>query len=433
MNLLEMRAALAKELVALNKLSVDEDRDLTEVEDARFEEIESEIRAVDKRIKREERASAELVSTQTTGAPSGRADIEVGSDLAAERGFGSFGEQMRAIVLASRGTVDPRLTAINTIATRATGANESIGSEGGFFLQPNLAEEVIKQTHETGMLASRCDSKNAEAMGNSLTINGVDETSRANGSRWGGVQAYWANEAATVTASKPKFRQIDLKLNKLMALYYATDELLEDTTALGEIATEAFTEEMAFKVDDAIMNGDGSGKPLGILNSGALISVSAEAGQAAATVVGKNVIKMRGRLGSQYRANMAWFINQEVEEQLQQMTLPVGTGGVPLYMPANGLSGLPFDTLYGRPVIPIEQCSALGTVGDIVLADMGMYMLLRKRGIEAASSIHVRFIYGENTFRWTMRVDGQPKLNSALTPFKGSTTTSPFVALATRS
>jgi HK97 family phage major capsid protein len=101
-------------------------------------------------------------------------------------------------------------------------------------------------------------------------------------------------------------------------------------------------------------------------------------------------------------------------------------------MPAGGISGSPFNTILGRPLIPIEQASTLGTVGDLVLADLSQYVIIEKDGLQAASSMHVRFIYDEMTFKFTMRVNGQPKLKSAITPANGTNTQSPFVALATR-
>ena len=128
-----------------------------------------------------------------------------------------------------------------------------------------------------------------------------------------------------------------------------------------------------------------------------------------------------------------WFINQDIEPQLFTMGLIVGTGGAPVYLPPGGLSASPYGTLFGRPAVPIEQCSTLGTVGDIILADMSQYVAAEKGGMQTAASIHVRFLYDESCFRFTLRVDGQPMWNTALTPANGSNTLSPFVALATRS
>ena len=56
--------------------------------------------------------------------------------------------------------------------------------------------------------------------------------------------------------------------------------------------------------------------------------------------------------------------------------------------------------------------------------------MISKGGVEAASSIHVKFVEDETAFRFVFRVDGQPIWASAVTPFQGSDTVSPFVALA---
>ena len=195
---------------------------------------------------------------------------------------------------------------------------------------------------------------------------------------------------------------------------------------------QGFAEEFGFKVDDAILNGNGAGQPLGILNSDSLVVVSKESGQTAGTIVVENIVKMWSRCWGRSRQNAAWFINQEIEPQLYTLRLMTGDNGVPVYMPANGLADKPYSTLFGRPVIPLEQCSALGTKGDIILADLSQYLLIDKGGISAASSIHVRFLYDESVFRFIYRVDGQPVWNKPLQPYKGSGTLSPFVALADR-
>ena len=103
-----------------------------------------------------------------------------------------------------------------------------------------------------------------------------------------------------------------------------------------------------------------------------------------------------------------------------------------MYMPAGGVSGAQYSTLFGRPVIPVEQANTIGSLGDISLVDLSQYLLIDKGGLNAASSIHVRFLYDESVFRFIYRVDGQPIWKSTLTPFKGSNTLSPFVTLAPR-
>jgi HK97 family phage major capsid protein len=79
-------------------------------------------------------------------------------------------------------------------------------------------------------------------------------------------------EAGTITATKPKFRQVELKLKKVAAACYATDEQLADTTALASWLERTVPQELRFKVEDAFVNGDGLGKPSGIMQSACLVS-----------------------------------------------------------------------------------------------------------------------------------------------------------------
>lgn len=116
------------------------------------------------------------------------------------------------------------------------------------------------------------------------------------------------------------------------------------------------------------------------------------------------------------------------------MSLSLGSGGSAVYVPAGGASAAPYGLLMGRPVIPIEQCQTVGTAGDIILANFKKgYILGEKGGIKTDVSIHMRFVYDESCFRWVLRIDGQPMLRSAITPFKGSSTVSHFVRIETRS
>ena len=353
-------------------------------------------------------------------------------DQAKKDSFRSFGEMIVAVMRAGSPNpyVDPRLR--TSMFNAATGLQEGIPSDGGFLIQPEFSAELLKRAYETGQVAGKCRRIPIGANANGLKINGIDETSRATGSRWGGVRAYWIGEADDKTASKPKFRQIELSLKKLIGLCYATDELLQDATALESVMNQAFAEEFGFMLDDACVNGSGAGQPLGIMNSLCIVTVAKEAAQAADTVLYENIVNMWSRCYARSRTNAVWFINQDVEPQLFTMGIMVGVGGSPVYMPPGGASAAPYGTLFGRPVVPIEQCQTLGDAGDIILGDFSQYILIDKGGVQSASSIHVRFVNDESVFRFVYRVDGQPIWNSALTPFKGSNTLSPFVRLAAR-
>lgn len=315
---------------------------------------------------------------------------------------------------------------------KATGLAETPASAGGFLVDVDRQAGILSRVYEVGSLLQRVDMVGISAGSNGMTFNAISETSRADGSRRGGIRAYWTAEGGEKTKSKPEFREMELKLKKVAALVYATDELLADASALESWVMANLPEELRFVVEDSIINGTGVGMPLGIVPGGCVVSVSKEVGQAAKTVVSQNVMKMWSRLYAPCRRNAAWLINQDVEPQLYQLNVGVGTGGSLVFMPPGGLSAAPYATLYGRPVLPIEYCQTLGTEGDIILADMSEYQMIEKGGIQSASSIHVRFVYDESVFRFVWRVDGEPKWNSDLTPFKGTNTQSPFVTLKVR-
>jgi HK97 family phage major capsid protein len=418
---------LMKKSADIDAKATNENRELSEAELSLKNEILDTVEETNKIVstmEREERMSNILEgSAKRETIEKGKKEVKAESK---ER-FSSFGQMLSAVAHASvpNGQRDPRLF-------NATGLNETTPSQGGFLVQQDFSSELMQQVFQTGILAPKCRRIQISGAANSIKINGVDETSRAS-TRSGGITGYWIDEAAEKTASKPKFRQIELSLKKLIGLCYATDELLADASALESVVRQGFVSEFGFKLDDAIINGTGAGQPLGILNSSALVSVAKETGQKASTIMFENVVKMYSRMFPQSLPNAVWLINQNIQPQLFGMSMAVGTGGVPVYMPAGGVSGQPYGTLFGRPVIPIEQCATLGTVGDIIFADLGGYILAEKGGIQSDMSIHVQFKYDESVFRFVMRVDGQPERASALTPYKGSDTLSHFVALATRS
>jgi HK97 family phage major capsid protein len=429
-------ARLKKKVDDIDAKCIAENRDPADSEIALKTELMDgidELRKIVLSQERQERTFAELEAPANPPATKPGPKGTPPENRDAKDKFSSFGQQMAAVMRAGcpGGHADPRLYAVRAAGS---GLSESVPSDGGFLVQQDFATELLEDTFATGLLASKCRRIPISGNANSLKINGVDETSRAS-SRYGGIVGYWEDEADTKTKSKPKFRKIELNLKKLIGLCYATDELLEDATALEGVIRNGFVSEFGFLLDDAIINGTGVGQPLGILNAGCLVSVAKETGQKAATILAENIIEMDRRLFASSGANAVWVINQNTKRQLYTMSISVGTGGIPVYMPAGGLSGAPYGQLLAKPVIPIEQCATLGTVGDIILADFSNYILAEKGGIAADMSIHVRFQYDESVFRFVMRIDGQPVRASALSPYKGSATLdtqSHFVALASR-
>ena len=390
-----------------------------------FEKKFSKCKSIDEDIQRYQK----LINLETSmeSEPAGTGEQpQLPGEAEEVQGFASFGEQLAAVaaMVTPGGAVDQRLA--------ATGMSEGVASDGGFLVQTDFRNELIKPVFEGGQIASRIRTLPIGQAFNSLKMNAVNQTSRADGSRWGGIVAYWEGEGGEKTKSKPTFRQMELNLKKLIGLCYTTDELMQDTTALGSVIKEGFKDEFTFKIEDAVIWGTGAGTPLGIMNSACLVSVTKETGQAAKTIVAENIEKMYARLNARSIPKAVWLINQDCWPQLFQLSHVVGTGGIPVFILPGGLVDAPNGALLGRPVIPVEYSQTLGTKGDIIFGDFSQYLGIDKGGIKNDFSIHVRFLYDESVFRFVYRFDGQPTWNSALTPYKGTNTQSPFIALNER-
>jgi len=341
----------------------------------------------------------------------------------ADQAFANTGEFFRAVknaaVYPSR--EDPRLRSRKV--KDATGMNEGVPADGGYLLDDPVAQPIVERMLATGDILGRVSSD--QVSGNSMNYNGVDETTHV-GSLYGGIVGYWMAEGGTKTASQPKFYQVGLKLKKIAALCYATDELLEDTTALASWLGRTVPNVLRFYAEDAIIEGDGVGKPLGIMNSPALVTTLRVDHT---TLVLADILGMYSRRWKGVN-DYVWLIGSGVSAALNAMTAATA----PVYLPPGGLSAAPYGSLMGYPVIESEYCKALYDTGDVLLASLSQYQTITKSGgVQTASSIHVAFVTDETAFRFVYRIDGSPLWHSALTPLHGSNTVSPFVTCSSAS
>lgn len=352
--------------------------------------------------------------------------------------FKSLGEQLQAVIRADSETagrvVDERLLKVNKGGEEKapTGMSEGVGSDGGWLVEEQYATGIMQRTIDTGILSRKAQVINVGPRAASFAWNSVDENSRVDASRFGGILVYRANEAATVSATKPKMKKDRVELEKLMGLIYLTEELLEDAVALESFINSQFPKAFDFRIDNEMFRGSGAGQIKGIIDAPCLVTVAKEVGQEADSLYSENVEKMFSRMLASSLQKAEWNINQDVWPQIFQLAHIIGTGGVPMYMMPAGLKEAPFGTLLGRPIVPIEHAATIGDLGDITFNDWSQFVLIKKGGIKGASSIHVKFVEGETALRFTLRLNGRPVDNAPLTPFQGSATQSSFVALAAR-
>ncbi len=434
------RAGVLKAAKTVNEKARTEDRDLTDDEktdiDAKLaeaEQLEAGIAQIEADMARQNRLKTGMADLDK---PLGRrtapdsvedevAKVIVGKNRLEDDptgGFRSPNEQFRAIKAAgipgAVSRVDERLLILNA----AYGQSEESGEEGAFLLAPEFSNRIVERGMEIVPILKQCDRLTLGS--NSITVTGLVDHDRSGTTyRYGGIVVYWVAEAGQLTRSNLKFRLIKLELNKLGALAYATDEMLEDTNInLGNRMLDKMALAIADEMIEAIMFGNGAGKPLGAFHGDACVSVSRGT---ATTIKFEDIINVEKALwpGSERNANY-YFNKPECWGQLRTMKLSGGTGNVPATI---------MDTrdrsIDGRPYFPTEHCSALGTAGDLVLGDFTQYLLATKGNVKTAMSVHIRFDYMETCFRAAYRVDGKPAWDRTLTPRKGSQLVSPFVKL----
>lgn len=396
--------------------------------------VESAVRAIDRRLKAFADSGEVGPAVFASGSGRFRPIPAAARDRECEKlaGFQSAGEFWAAVVNAGTPSkrVDERL-----VRKAPLGLNTIEGADGGFLVPEAVSDQIMSLVFDEANLLGRTDSE--AITGNSITLKAIDESSRATGSRRGGVQGYWMAEAEQFTASKPRFRELSFRPHKLGVFYYATDEELSDASgfSLEQKLAEYAAEEINWLVNESIVNGDGVGKPLGILNSGCLVTINKESGQAADTIVFPNIVKMYARMLPRSIHRAVWLVNVDTLPQLMAMAFPNASGTAPAFLNGNAFpnaSESPFGSLVGRPILVTEHNPTLGDKGDIVFADMEMYKTVTRGSVRSALSIHVRFDYGEAAFRFDFRIDGRPWLDAPIAPAKGTATLAPFVTIQDR-
>lgn len=305
-----------------------------------------------------------------------------------------------------------------------------VPADGGFLIPETLRAELLRVSLESSIVRSRARVIPMETL--RVPIPMIDSITN-NGSVYGGMIAYWAEESAALTESQAKFGKIVLEANKLTGFAIAPNELLTDSLmSFVALIDQLWPEALAFFEDLGFIRGSGVGEPLGFMGASnpAGIPVAAQPGQPGATIQWENVVNMYSRMLPASLNRAQWYVSPDTFPQLATMALSVGTGGSAVWL-NNGVSGPP-ATILGRPVVISEKMNTLGTRGDIAFADLGYYIVGDRQQMSARSSEEYRFANDQTAFRIIERVTGRPWIQNAMTPANGGNTLSPFVELATR-
>lgn len=334
-----------------------------------------------------------------------------------------LGEWGQSVVKAAQGR------GVDDVLQRApTGAGETIAVAGGFLVPETLAPIVLGTIYEDrNSILSYLLKFNIPDGSNTYKVPGVDETSRANDYRWGGIIADFVDEGSGWDYSLPRLKQTEFNANKIIGLVAVSNELLADAENLGTFLLRAFADELRYKLEQYVLSsaGTGAGKPQGIMNSSALLTAAKASSQSAGTIVAANLELMWQTLPSASRKRAIWAVSETAAAQADGAT-PIG-----MYPLSGSTDPDDVPRIKGRPAIETDVLPVCGTPGDILLIDPAWYAIASKP-MQWALSGDVLFTDDQAVFRITWRVDAKPLVSAAITGSDG-TQRSPFVALAQRS
>jgi HK97 family phage major capsid protein len=206
----------------------------------------------------------------------------------------------------------------------------------------------------------------------------TSESSRANGSRWGGMQASWGySEGSAPATADGQIGRVQFVQNRLLLQTQVSRDLMQDSASIGRWLKYTALAEIRYCIEDALINGSGISLgtgapcPMGVLAAPATISVKRASG---GTIGAGDIDTLWSKMYAGCLPNAVWHCGPDTLKAID--SIPTG-GQYPelLYArPGQGDNGV-FGTIKGRPVIVLDQMPALGTAGDLVVCDWTQYVL----------------------------------------------------------
>ncbi|MCL1944854.1 MAG: phage major capsid protein [Firmicutes bacterium] len=393
----------------------------TEQQQAEFVELTAQIKSL----------TTELDSVVALNGAKARTHLQA-TPVVSTSQWDSAGEFFMAVRNArTTGRIDERLV------NAATGNSTTVDADGGYAVDQDFLPKLNEVILQKSLFYSDANKITISANSNKVSIplgkRGYTTKNDAGtgdiSAVYGGVVASWTDEAGQIALSKAKISNLELSLKKVTAMVAITDELMSDSTAMTSYIQQAAPAAIATVLDLAVLEGSGTGQPVGIFDASNknIVAVKPKDDNKAITL--DDINKMYSSLLPSLRQGAKWYINPEMEGLLANMT---DDGGNIVYMPAGMVDGKPFAILKGLPVEVSEFMKPTGTKGDILLANMAEYQVIEKGGLDMATSIHVYFDTAQTAFRFIMRCNGSPLYKDKYTSHGDKFELASFVTLDER-
>ena len=131
--------------------------------------------------------------------------------------------------------------------------------------------------------------------------------------------AAWIDEGGALSFGDATFAQINLDAHKLHVAVKVTEELLYDNAfGLENYIIDQFAKALSNAEEDAFLNGDGKGKPLGLLSDkgGGEVAITTAS---ATAITADEVINLVYSLKRPYRKNAKFIMNDQTIAALRKL------------------------------------------------------------------------------------------------------------------
>lgn len=360
---------------------------VSEEDTATYEKMEADVLALGREIDRlEKQAALDLELSKPTSVPlTGKPNTGV-QDEAPKTG--------RASDAYKRSMLDALRSNFRRVSDIL---QEGVDADGGYLVPVEYDDRLIESLAEENIFRNFAT---VIKTGGERKINIAAST----------PAAAWIEEGGALTFGDATFDQINLDAHKLHVAVKVTEELLYDNVfQLENYILEKFAKALANAEEDAFLNGNGIGKPLGIFaeTGGGQVGVTTASPTA---ITADEVINLIYALKRPYRKNAKFIVNDQTLAVLRK--LKDGNGAY-LWQPSLQ-AGEP-DSLFGYPIytsafVPViaagKPVMAFGDFSYYNIGDRGPRSFQELKELYAGNGM-VGFVVKE-------RVDGKLVLPEAV-------------------
>lgn len=421
----EKHGKLVAEMTALLQKAEEEDRDLSAEEQTRFDELKAERDKLATRIDRlsdQRTAEAALDEVIPAAGRGGQVQPLARRHNEAATQFESFGEFMHAVRFRPN---DQRLTFVENTAEGENGQLRAEmrmdnDTQGGFMVPQQLRTQIMSVAPQEALVRPRATiipAGTAPDAGISMPV--LDQGGTAPANMFGGVQFQWIEEGGAKPETNLGLGEFSLTPHEVAGFMKITDKLLRNWPAADGLIRQQFTQAMAASEDWVFQRGNGVTQPLGALNAPATKWINRTTADTITYIDVLNMVAAFLMRGGQ----PVWSMPQAALTKIATMTDPEGHY---IWKPdaRDGFAG----TLAGFPLRWNNRAPALGTKGDVLLADWSYYVIKDGSGPFVATSEHVEFLNNKTVIKIFYNVDGAPWMKAPIKEENGYEV-SPFVGL----